>query len=142
VLIAIFGGLALILLLCGGMFFAIYWTAMRGVRQVTTSVTNELNRISAEMQTDDSMQIVMWAEAITDIDVPPELQPKTASRIRIPYSDSTVMSVVVFADEQEVNHLLLAQFNEGVWGKNAFKQMRAQMEQAMREQGHEHKPLH
>ncbi len=79
-------------------------------------------------------QVAAAAEDITDMDVPPGFEPKTAVSVKIPFTSKKVMSMAIYEGPSKKGMILVAEFGEGMPGNADPENMRLQIEQSMRQQ--------
>jgi hypothetical protein len=84
--------------------------------------------------TQDPAEVRQKSSQIADFDVPEGFQPKVAVTMNIPFTGQKLMSMAVFAPPDDDGGVFLTEL--GQFSANADReQMRAQMEQQMKQQG-------
>lgn len=110
--------LVLILLCCGGLAVFFFWARSYAKEAMST----------------DPAHVREVAAQIAPIQVPDVLKPEFSMDLKVPFTDTPVMTMVGYADKSKQSMLLLASFGEAFQGQNQA-QMENQMEQSLREQG-------
>jgi hypothetical protein len=79
-------------------------------------------------------QVAAASEGITDMDVPPGFEPKTAVSMKNPFTSKKVMSMAMYEGPSENGMIMVAELGEGMPGNEDPQNMRLQIEQSMRQQ--------
>ena len=103
-----------LLLCCGGFFFMQQWAE---------------NAFS-----DDPAVVVQTTELITEIDIPPQMDPQVSMDVKIPFTDQRFMTMVMYGNEEGQQFLLLAQFDNELLDETNRDDMAAQVKESLQGQ--------
>jgi hypothetical protein len=110
--------LVLILLCCGGL--AVFFFYARSY-------------VGEAMSTDPA-HIREVTARVAPLEVPDVLKPQFSMDMKVPFTDTSAMTMVAYSDPSQESMLMLAAFGEAFQGQNQA-QMEAQMQQSLRSQG-------